>query len=1391
MTFKTLRSRGIASEDLFQWSISVDVIEQYAIYLAKNDTTLDEQEFYNCSHLWFGSRCQYTFSLNISIESFGVFLISSFNSREQFSYNLTIHTCYPYLSECYRGPKPMCLDWREVCDGKIDCIGESLAIDEEYCEELEINECAADEYRCHNGAQCIPMEFFQDGWPMTDCLDGTDEDDSIQKGRFTIARTKLNCIKISTFPCEERSCRQTQSFSCGDGDCRDDGLIQLGEASCPGTNRDVRYLKTMYRTAEQLPYDCSRLLYCKLLFYLVFKNDQSQESDCSLDDLLLSSNCSLEFLPFPSEPIFYDHLQLIYSSADLIGSKTPTNVFPVYVCYDLRRCRYQSSATVHNEDLFCVPYEEIAPPGFFQGLYAVQRALASFAWFCLKTGNIYEYSSSSSLYYCESSDRYISQHRLVDGFGDCYHDEDEKYEMSCSLNDSRRLSCNSKAMQGKCLAMTGIVDYLMNCRLTYFQSNEYRPTIYPLLCDRINDYIDEFDDRDEDNCLPWPCLTPYSRCDAVFQCPNGIDELNCPSLGCGADELKCSIQNSSNYRCVPPAHIYEKPINCSMDPKKVSVCRTLFYSSNFSEGKNKYLSWEQKPCLRDRDICNDQSVNNRPSECNLVTTVETFICNRFLLNMDDNKQTFCSLRNKPTQSRATLPFSVWNLGYLPLITNRTSLSSPRRINMKTRTNLSMIATIASIEYCNRGILIYQSKFYQKKCLCPPNYFGDQCQWQNQRISLTIRIRQLSSVEQDNPLYDLFIYLIDVDDRTIYSYEKINFIPSIDCETKFSRYLLYPTRPKDANRTYSIHIDMFHKMTLNYYASWYLSIPFPFLPVNRLSTQILIPYERSQPSTNRSLQCGPHGQCFAYINSAELFCKCHQGYSGRFCHIKHACSCSSDSICLNTSICLCPLHKFGSKCYLQYTSCNRPTNPCQNDGQCVPMNDRINHESYICLCPDGYTGTNCEYTSIRIDINLRTNLVPSIIFAHFITTFDDRPHELLTTAKKVPFDQHSITFFNRQSFHVLFIEFFNNYYLTVLRETSVQSEHITTDITVKNMCLNITQLLNSTIFTYSYLRQMKHYQIPCVKNPELMCFYDAKHLCICDRSRYANCMYFIHRVSYDCRSYNPCQNRGKCFQDNITCPSRSMCVCEQCYYGNKCQFNTKGFSLSLDALFGYYIKSYVSFFAQVKAVKITASVTVLMFVCGLINAVLSIMTFRRKKSVQVGCGIYLLTTSIVSLFIICTFTIKYWQLILFQMNVFTNRALIRWSCLLTDGTLKIFLSASDWLNAFVAIERAYTAVQGARFSPLKSVFIAKRMIPVIFICIALSYLHDPISRQLFDDKDEQRTWCIVDYSSNLKTYDTFINLFHFLSPFVINILSALAIILRMYSSHRKVQKKSSR
>ncbi len=110
-------------------------------------------------------------------------------------------TCYQYL-KCPRGMyfPSWCLDWREICDGKIDCWdGE----DERNCWLLELNMCRPGEYRFRNG-QCIPEGFLLDNRLNPDCLDGSDE---------------LTLISVNTDGYPERCSTGDLSMRCEDTSC--------------------------------------------------------------------------------------------------------------------------------------------------------------------------------------------------------------------------------------------------------------------------------------------------------------------------------------------------------------------------------------------------------------------------------------------------------------------------------------------------------------------------------------------------------------------------------------------------------------------------------------------------------------------------------------------------------------------------------------------------------------------------------------------------------------------------------------------------------------------------------------------------------------------------------------------------------------------------------------------------------------------------------------------------------------------------------------------------------------------------------------------------------------------------------------------------------------------
>ncbi|CAF4786564.1 unnamed protein product, partial [Rotaria sp. Silwood2] len=171
-------------------------------------------------------------------------------------------------------------------------------------------------------------------------------------------------------------------------------------------------------------------------------------------------------------------------------------------------------------------------------------------------------------------------------------------------------------------------------------------------------------------------------------------------------------------------------------------------------------------------------------------------------------------------------------------------------------------------YCNRGVFVYFNDNKTKKCLCPPSYFGERCQWQNQRVSLTVQLVRRAHT-YTIAVFQIIIMLIN-EQRQITSYhEQIMYSPKRDCGTKYNLYLLYPNQPKNSFANYSIHIDVFDKITLTYLGSWYLSIPFQFLPVNRIATQLFI-QTTTMISPLCPLFCGEHGRCVEYINKKFLY-----------------------------------------------------------------------------------------------------------------------------------------------------------------------------------------------------------------------------------------------------------------------------------------------------------------------------------------------------------------------------------------------------------------------------------------------------------------------------------------------------------------------------------------
>ena len=319
-SFEEMYSQNVTALQLLYWSIPVDITARYQLYLHTPHIELNEK-FYNCTEPWFGDLCQYSFGSDQGM-SMNEIIEAQFHSRIPYdtSEDMMIQLpCYVLL-QCDRGGSHICLDWREICDGMVDCLDGGH--DEEFCFEMEINECEIDEYRCHNGL-CISGDLWENGMGNADCLDRSDE---LYGGEYM-----EQCYQDPSFRCEEHACKANLfTFSCGDGQC-----VKKFDACHNGRHMMLRQSMAMQGNLSE---KCWISMVC-----LTGLLDKVNGSSCAT---LFAENRPNEYreecdviYQFPIIPIYSNHVRFVYNRTHEM-TQTMTFLLPDYICYDRQLCDF-------------------------------------------------------------------------------------------------------------------------------------------------------------------------------------------------------------------------------------------------------------------------------------------------------------------------------------------------------------------------------------------------------------------------------------------------------------------------------------------------------------------------------------------------------------------------------------------------------------------------------------------------------------------------------------------------------------------------------------------------------------------------------------------------------------------------------------------------------------------------------------------------------------------------------------------------------------------------------------------------------------------------------------------------------------------------------------------
>ncbi|CAF3948757.1 unnamed protein product, partial [Rotaria sp. Silwood1] len=1102
-------------------------------------------------------------------------------------YEPTVFTCYTHL-KCNRGPHPSCLDWSEICDGKVDCLDGGL--DEQNCWQLEINNCGPNEYRCVNG-QCIPLAFLSDDAVTPDCLDESDE--------VKIIGNRLDqCDSAEpTIKCEDIKCSS-----------RIQSKIKMPVLCVP--QRANLLLQAMFSIKPDSVSDlCWKFLMC-LLHVSIFYEDQycirfCQNMVCSN---IIQRSCP-DMLLVPTAPVLFGHIYFAYSKY-MPDDWLSLPAAPQYVC---------------SSDQVFIEHFIVKPHIIFNNVTCFQPSDIGIIFETVTRGSINNYIKNAyvgllgynpivtndsihckrpNMYQCVNSTKCISKFRLNDNRIDCFYRDDEQMTVingSCSMEPYKKPFICS--INNRCISYDRIKDTVCDCeKYDFGLCEDERPDEYyaishisfQTICDGFVELwpvnIDGRNETDETECEWWPCNNTYTRCDGIWNCFDGADEVDCDRshlIHCPLQHHVCASPETNQLTCLPIQKANDGNIDCIGGTDESKKCRSSNYV--FARFDFNCMNDIDNHCLPVESTCNgkkDCPHGDDEQFCNYTKYdwITYGICSRYNEWIHSDVESFICNWFSETNKQKIVHFSLDKLSKL-------TSNDTKHDRVALQSSSSMIRTFHQHHHrCHRGLDV-QVWLNRKKnltamtCLCPPSFYGDMCQYQNQRVSLTMRFQVLSDAWRI-PFVLLISLIDDSDDRVIHSHQQFTYLPMRDCQIKFSVYLFYSTRPKNHSKIYSIHIDIYEKISLVYRGSFLLPLTFPFLPVHRIATELKIPSSQVAPKICSNQQC-LHGQCIEYINTltTTTFCRCHQGWSGKLCTIPHNCTCSSDSLCAgfsytNRSICVCPINRFGPRCLLTNPVCQSGLNgTCDNGGQCISQDEYIHSEKkHTCICPKGFTGERCEIPDTKIIISFHKDIsLPQSMLVHFIQVVNNSPPERATTFKTILIQKDSVTVQWSRPFHIMFVELLHkSYYLIVAQNTYNQSAIINKIINPSDRCENISEFFNETIVNWHLLRRIKYYHLPCHQRQSshnLSCFYDDVHLCLCENygnQRLANCFEFEHNMKFDCSGQSGCENGARCFQDSPLCAQTSICACPACFYGKRCQFSTSGFGVSLDAILGYHI-----------------------------------------------------------------------------------------------------------------------------------------------------------------------------------------------------------------------------